>query len=94
LERAPSEVYQPFHGTYPIIGWKYHSIEEANVGPAPETVIDTHGKPPRASREAVPEHLADLYKCDNCASSTERQVLAQLLMEYGNVFSRCDGDMG
>jgi len=31
--------------------------------------------------------------CGNCTSSTERQVLAQLLTEYSDVFSRGDGDM-
>jgi len=38
--------------------------------------------------------MADLYggACGNCMSSTERQVLAQLLTEYSDVFSRDDGD--
>jgi len=75
---------------------KYHSIQEADVGPALETVADTQENPTRTSRGAVPEHMADLYDgaCGNCTSSTERQVLAQLLVEYSNVFSRSDGDMG
>jgi len=75
---------------------KYHSIQEANVGSALETVADTQGKPLRASRGAVPEHVADLYGgvCGNCTSSTERQAPAQLLTEYSDVFSRGDGDMG
>jgi len=40
--------------------------------------------------------MADLYNgaCGNCTSSTERQVLAQLLAEYSDVFSHGDGDMG
>jgi len=40
--------------------------------------------------------MADLYDgaCGNCTSSTERLVLAQLLAEYSDVFSRSDGDMG
>jgi len=75
---------------------KYHSIQEADVGPALETVADTQGNPPRTSRGSVPEHMADLYDgvCGNFTSSTERQVLAQLLAEYSDVFSRGDGDMG
>jgi len=75
---------------------KYHFIQEADVGPALETVADTQGNPPHTSRGAVPEHMADLYEeaCGNCTSSTERQVLAQLLAEYSVVFSRGDGDMG
>jgi len=54
------------------------------------------GKPPRTSQGAVAEHLDILYGgvCDNCTSSTEHQVLAQLLMEYSDVFSREDKDMG
>jgi len=40
--------------------------------------------------------MADLYSgtSGNCTSSTERQVLAQLLTEYNYVFSCGDGDMG
>jgi len=40
--------------------------------------------------------MADLYDgaCGNCTSSAERQVLAQLLAEYSDVFSCVDGDMG
>jgi len=66
------------------------------VGPALETVADTQGNPTRTNRGAVPEHMADLYNgvCGNCTSSTERQVLAQLVAEYSDVFSRGDGDMG
>jgi len=75
---------------------KYHSIQEADVGPALKTVADTQGNPPRTSQGSVPERMADLYDgaCGNCSSSTERQVLAQLLTEYSDVFSRGDGDMG
>jgi len=75
---------------------KYHSIQKADVGPALKTVADTQGNPTRTSRGAVPEHMADLYNgvCGNCTSSTERQVLAQLLAEYSDVFSRGDGNMG
>ena len=75
---------------------KYHSIQEADVGPALETVADTQGNPTRTSRGAVPEHMAYLYNgaCGNCTSSTERQVLAQLLTEYSDVFSRGNEDMG
>jgi len=75
---------------------KYHSIQEVNVGPALETVADTSGNTPRTSQGAVLEHMADLYggASGNCTSSTERQALAQLLMEYSDVFSRGDGDMG
>jgi len=49
-----------------------------------------------ASRGAVSEQLADLYggACGNCTSSAERQVLAQPLMEYSDVFSRGDEDIG
>jgi len=75
---------------------KYHSIQEADVGPALETVADSQGNSPRTNRGAVLEHVADLYggACDNCTSSAERQELAQLLMEYSDVFSRGDEDMG
>jgi len=75
---------------------KYHSIQEADVGPALETVAKTPENSPRASRGAVPEHMADLYggASRNCTSSTERQALAQLLTEYSDVFSCGDGDMG
>jgi len=40
--------------------------------------------------------MADLYNgaYGYCTSSTERQVLTQLLAEYSDVFSRGDGDMG
>jgi len=77
-----------------VLVGKYHSIQKADVGPALEKVADTQGNPPRTSRGAVPEYLADLYggACDNYTSSTERQVLAQLLMEYSDVFSCGDGD--
>jgi len=59
-------------------------------------VADTQGNPPCTSRGAVPEHMADLYDgaCGNCTSSTERQVLAQLLADYSDVFSHGDGAMG
>jgi len=40
---------------------KYHSIQEADVGPALETVADTQSYTPHTSRGAVPEHMADLY---------------------------------
>jgi len=75
---------------------KYHSIQEVDVGPALETVADTQGSPPSTGRGAVPEHMADLYggACGNCTNSTEHQVLAQLLREYSDVFSRGNGDMG
>jgi len=75
---------------------KYHSIQEADVGPALETVADAQGNLPHTSRGAVPECLADLYggACDNCISSTACQVLAQLLIEYSDLFSRRDEDMG
>jgi len=75
---------------------KYHSIQEADVGPALETVANTQGNPPRTSQRAVSEHVADLYEgaCGNCTSSTECQVLTQLLAEYSDVFSRGDKDMG
>jgi len=74
---------------------KYHPIQEADVGPELETVADTPGAPPRAERAAVPEHVADLYDsaCENCSSSTERQALARLLMDYSDVFSYGDEDM-
>jgi len=74
----------------------YHFIQEADVGPALETVVDTQGKPPRTSRGAVAEHVADMYDgaCGNCMSSTKCQALSQLLTEYSDVFSRDDGDMG
>jgi len=74
---------------------KYHSIQEANVGPALETVADTQGKPPHTSQRAVPEHMADLYSvaCGHCTSITERQVLGHLLTEYSDAFSRSDRDM-
>jgi len=75
---------------------KYYSIQEADVGPALETVANAPGAPSRARRAAVPEHVADLYDgaCGNCSSSAERQVLAQLLMDYSDVFSYRDEDMG
>jgi len=75
---------------------KYHSIQEADVGLALETVADTQGNPPHTGRGAVPEHMADLYggACGNCTSSTGRQALAQLLTEYSDVFSRGYRDMG
>jgi len=75
---------------------KHHSIQEADVGPALEAVGDTQQNPTHTSRGAVPEHMADLYNgaCGNCTSSTEGQVLAQLLAEYSDVFSRGNGNMG
>jgi len=75
---------------------KYHSIQEADVGQALETVTDIQGNTHLTSQRTDPEYMADLYggACDSCTSSTERQVLAQLLMEYGDIFSRGDGDMG
>jgi len=68
---------------------KYHSIQEADV----RLVLK---KPPRISRGTVLEHVVDLYggACGNCTSSTERQVLAQLLTEYSDIFSHGNGDMG
>jgi len=52
-------------------------MQEADAGPALETVTDTQGNSPRTRREAVPEHVADLHGgvCGNCTSSTERQAL-------------------
>jgi len=38
---------------------KFHSIQETDVGPALETVADTHGNPPGTSRGAVPEHVVE-----------------------------------
>jgi len=66
------------------------------VRSALETVTDIQENPFCASRGAVREHLADLNDgaCGNCTSSTERLILAQLLMEYSDVFCRGDGDMG
>jgi len=70
--------------------------KKAYVGPALGAVADTQRNLSRTSQEAVPEHCADLYggACENFASSTEGQVLAQLLMKFNDVFSRCDGNMG
>jgi len=66
-----------------VLVGKYHSIQDANVGPAMETVADSQENPPRTKQGTVPKHVADLYggACDNCTSSTERHELAQLLME-------------
>jgi len=79
-----------------VLVGKYHSIQETDVGPALETVADSQGNLPRIKQGAVPKHVADLYggACNNCTSSAERQELAQLLMEYSDVFSRGNGDMG
>jgi len=51
---------------------------------------------PQAGLAAVPEHVADLYNraCENCSSSAKRQALARLLMDYSDVFSYGDEDMG
>jgi len=40
--------------------------------------------------------MADLYDgaCENCNSSAERQALARLLIDYCDVFSYRDEDMG
>jgi len=75
---------------------KYHSIQKADVGPPLETVADASGAPPRAIRAAVPEHMADLYDgaCGNCNSSAIRQALVQLLVDYTDVFSYGDEDIG
>jgi len=75
---------------------EYHSIQEADVGPALETVADTQGNPPHTNQGAVPEHMADLYggASGNCTSSTEHQALAELLTEYNDVFSHGNEDMG
>jgi len=79
-----------------VLVGKYHSVQEADVGSALETVADSQGNPPRTKQGGVPEHVADLYggACSNCTSSAERQELAQLLMKYSDVFSRGDEDMG
>jgi len=44
-----------------LIG-KYHSIPEADVWMALETVADTQRILPRASRATVPEYVADLHR--------------------------------
>jgi len=99
-QRAPRAVYRLLHEAVrlsvgALVG-KHHSIQEEDMGPALETVADTQGSPRCTRQGAVPERLADLqgWACSNCTSSTERQVLAQLLLECGDVFSRGDGDMG
>jgi len=63
--------------------------KEADVGLALE-------KPPCTSQGTILEHVVDLYggACGNCTSSTECQVLAQLLTEHSDIFSHGDGDMG
>jgi len=63
---------------------KYHSVHEADVGPALETMAEAQETPPRTSEGAVPENLADRHggASINCTSSAERQVLAQLLLEW------------
>jgi len=44
---------------------------------------------PRTRREAVSEHVADLYDgtCKSCKSSNQRQELALLLLDYSDIFS-------
>jgi len=67
-----------------------------DAGPALETVADAPGVPPRVGRTAVPKLVADVNDgaCENCNSSAECQALARLLMDYSDVFSYGDEDMG
>jgi len=69
---------------------------QEDVGPALKTVAGAPGKPSRTRQGAVPEHVADLYEetCGSCRSSSKCQELAQLLLEYNDVFNCGDNDMG
>jgi len=93
-------MHQPLHGTYPIIGRSAGG--EVSLHPGDRCGSGTGnsgqhpGKPPCTSRGVVPEHVVYLYSgaSGNYTSSTERQVLVQLLTEYSDIFSRGDKDMG
>jgi len=75
---------------------KFDPVQEKHVGLAMETAEEACGETTMNSRGLAPEHLVYLYgdSCDGCESNKERQVVAQLLSKYKNVFSRGDHDLG
>jgi len=71
---------------------RLHSVQEEDVGPS---LGDATEAPPRHStqeRGTVPTHIRELYEtaCGGCASNKERQAMAKLLRDYGDVFSSGD----
>jgi len=75
---------------------RLHSVQEEDVGPS---LGDATEAPPRHStqeRGTVPTHIRELYEtaCGGCASNKERQAMAKLLRDYGDVFSSGDNDVG
>jgi len=75
---------------------RFHSIQEEDVGPSPETVDEARGVPTVNDRGPVPKHVVELYEriCDGCERKRKRLVVARLLSEYRDVFSCGDHDMG
>jgi len=69
--------------------WKFHSVQEEDVGPTLEAADEARRVPTSDGRGPVPEYVAELYgdACDGCESKRKRLVMAQLLSEYKDVFS-------
>jgi len=75
---------------------RFHSIQEKDIGPSLGDATGGPHQSPSLRRGTVPPHVQELYQtaCDGCASNRERQVMAQLLREYNDVFSSGDHDVG
>jgi len=74
----------------------FHTIQEGDIGPSLGKATEEPQERQSVRRGTVPEHVQELYQsaCEGCAGNKERQAMAQLLREYGDVFSSGDHDVG
>jgi len=71
---------------------RFHTVQEEDVGPSLGEATEGPQERPSVRRGTVQE----LYQsaCEGCAGNKGRQAMAQLLREYGDVFSSGDHDVG
>jgi len=75
---------------------RFHTVQEEDVGPSLGKATEGPQQSPSGRRGTVPTHIKDLYQaaCEGCTDNRERQALAELLREYGDVFSSGEHDVG
>jgi len=75
---------------------RFHTIQEGDVGASLGEATEGPQERPSVRRKTVPRLIQELYQsaCEGCAGNKERQAMAQLLREYGDVFSSGDHDVG
>jgi len=73
-----------------------HFIQQKDIGPSLEDATGGAYQSPSLRRGTVSPFVQDMYQiaCNGCASNRERQVMAQLLCEYKDVFSSGNHDIG